>query len=220
MIRLSKNFFFETELKSRADLHVLRKLWHMGTGLIGLVIYFYHEVPTGLMANMLLLIGFLGLFFDFLRLKFQAFNEKVIFFMGAFMRDSEREKLSGFSFYAIGAGLSLYLFDPKIAVLAIFFLIFADPISSYFGVMFGKDKITSNKSIQGCVAGFMVCYLIALFYCLYYVDPSIDIFIFAVFAGLIGCLSEFFSFFIDDNLTIPVISGFGLSALNLFNPIF
>ena len=95
------------------------------------------------------------------------------------------------------------------------FLVFSDPISSYFGIRFGKDKILPNKSLQGSVAGFSVCYLATLLYTLGSSASAANIFIFAVIAGVIGSVSELVSAFnVDDNLTIPVLSGIGLTILN------
>jgi dolichol kinase len=47
------------------------------------------------------------------------------------------------------------------------------------------------------------------------------ILIFAVVAGMIGALSELVSAFnVDDNLTIPVLSGLGMTVLNHFVNVF
>ena len=135
--------------------------------------------------------------------------------MGPLMRKSEANGSSGLPFYALGISLSLFLFRENIALLSIMFLIFSDPISSYFGIRFGKDKILPNKSLQGSVAGFSACYLLTLLYTMGSSASAANIFIFAVIAGLIGSLSELVSAFgIDDNLTIPVLSGIGLTLIN------
>ena len=116
--------------------------------------------------------------------------------------------------------MSLFLFPEKLALLSIFFLVFSDPVSSFFGIKYGKDKILKNKSLQGSVAGFCVCYLISLIYCLVHSQAGISILGFSLLAGVIGSLSELLSVYIDDNLTIPVASGAGLTLLNLFFNVF
>ena len=120
----------------------------------------------------------------------------------------------------LGVSLALFLFPQKIGVLAVIFLVFSDPISSYFGILYGKDKILPNKSLQGTVAGYLTCYSVTLVYALFYVEPSVEVLVFAMFGGLIGAISELLSELVDDNLTIPVVSGLGLTALNLFIPLF
>lgn len=207
--------FQETGLRARNDLHLLRKFWHMGTGLTGLFIYSYSGLEAKSMALILFSISLLGFLFEFIRLRNPAINKLAISLMGPFMRESEKDSLSGLPFYALGVSISLYFFDEKIAILGILFLIFSDPISSAIGIMFGKDKILSGKkSIQGAAAGFVTCYMLALFYTLNFVPMTYSLLGFALAAGIIGSISELLSIFIDDNLTVPIISTIGLTVLN------
>lgn len=207
-------------LRMRDDRHVVRKLWHVGTGLSGLGIYLTLNLAQRDMAIGLLSLALAAFVVEGLRLAIPKVNEVVMIFMGPFMRESERKGLSGFPFYALGAGLSLYLFSEKIAILSILFLMFSDPISSFFGILLGREKIVANKSFQGSLAGFVTCYFLTLIYLDFYQVHHINALGFALFAGLIGALSELLSVFVDDNLTIPVASGFGLTLLNLFIPCF
>lgn len=220
MLKVNPQVALEQKLHLRNDLHVIRKLWHIFAGVFGMTLYIHLDLPSIVVAHVLMGVGLTAFTLDFLRLKIPAFNILVLKVMGAFMRESEKDSLSGLPFYALGVSISLYLFPERLAVLAILFLIFADPISSYFGVMFGKDKITSNKSLQGSCAGFITCYFLSLCYGILYAQPGIELFLFSVFAGLIGSASELLSEFVDDNLSIPVASGFGLTFLNLFIPLY
>jgi dolichol kinase len=77
-----------------------------------------------------------------------------------------------------------------------------------------------NKSLQGTIAAFSVCYIASLVYGLIHSTPSMNLLLFSIFAGLIGATSELCSQFVDDNLCIPVISGFGLFLLNLVVTVF
>ncbi|MFA7613341.1 MAG: phosphatidate cytidylyltransferase [Candidatus Caldatribacteriota bacterium] len=204
----------------RSDLHIARKLWHMSTGVIGLILFFSSEQVPEFWGYGVLLIAVLGFLADYLRQKNPLFNKFVIMLMGPLMRKSEREGVSGLPFYALGIALSLLFYQKDLALISIMFLIFSDPVSSFFGVLYGKDKILPNKSLQGFVAGFFTCYLVTLFYLLNLGQTSIDMLTFSLVAGLIGAGSELISAFnIDDNLTIPVISGLGLTILNHFLPI-
>ncbi|WP_372651155.1 diacylglycerol/polyprenol kinase family protein [Halobacteriovorax sp.] len=207
-------------LALRSEIHLTRKLWHMGTGLIGLSVYNQLGLEARQMGMFLLILGVVALLVEFARLNFTFINTIVLKFMKPFMRESERNSLSGFPFYALGAAISLLLFSEKIAILSILFLIFSDPISSFFGILYGKDKIITNKSVQGCVAGFLVCYSLTFLYGSYFYKPGIDLLVFSIIAGAIGTISELCSVVVDDNLTIPVLSGLGLTVINLIFPIF
>lgn len=207
-------------IHKRSDLHIARKLWHMSTGVIGLILFFSSEQVPEFWGYGVLLIAVLGFLADYLRQKNPLLNKFVIRIMGPLMRKSEREGVSGLPFYALGIALSLLFYQKDLALISIMFLIFSDPVSSFFGVLYGKDKILPNKSLQGFVAGFFTCYLVTLFYLLNLGATSIDMLTFSLVAGLIGAGSELISAFnIDDNLTIPVISGLGLTILNHFLPI-
>jgi diacylglycerol kinase (CTP) len=215
------NTSFETVLHKRSDLHLLRKLWHISTGSVGLLIFINSSRTQMFWASVILVIALTGLLVDVFRSRVPAFNRIVIKMMGPLMRRSEREGVSGLPFYALGVSLSLFFYTREIAILSCMFLIFSDPISSFFGVLYGKDKILPNKSLQGAVAGFFTCYLVTLFYAMNTTTLGTHLLVYAIIAGIIGSASELVSAFnIDDNLTIPVLSGLGLTLLNSFVQVF
>ncbi len=212
---------FETVLHKRSDLHILRKLWHMSTGAIGLFIFLHSGQSQNFWATVILLIALGGFSMDLVRNKVPVLNKLVIKFMGPLMRRSEKDGVSGLPFYALGVSLSLFFYSKDIAIVSTMFLVFSDPLSSFFGVLYGKDKILPNKSLQGAVAGFFTCYLITLFYAMNTSELGTHLLIFAIVSGVIGSASELVSAFnIDDNLTIPVISGLGMTLLNKYVTVF
>jgi len=213
-------FRISSPLRMRSDLHLTRKVWHISTGLIGLLIYKKSGFTPEFTATALLSIAVAAFLFELLRLKNEKVNQLAMLLMKPVMRESERNSVSGLPFYALGVSLALFFFPERIAILAILFLIFADPIASFIGILYGRDKILPNKSLQGTVAAFSVCYIATIVYGLIYVGPSMNLLIFAVAAGIIGCLSEMCSQFIDDNLCIPVVSGLGLFLVNFIIPLF
>lgn len=216
----AENSIEDQSLALRSDLHLTRKVWHIVTGLVGLSIYNQLQIPSNLMGKYLLVLAVAALTVEVARLKIAVVNGVVLKFMKPFMRESERNSLSGFPFYALGISLSLLMFEEKIAVLSALFLIFSDPISSLFGILYGKDKIIGNKSLQGAIAGFVVCYSLTFLYGGYFYRPGVDLILFSFVAGIIGSVSELCSVFVDDNLAIPVLSGLGLTLVNFVIPIF
>lgn len=211
----------EKVLHKRSDLHILRKLWHIATGSTGLYLFLKTSQDTQFWAFIALGIALAGFVGDIARARFPALNKIVLTVMGPLMRRSERDGMSGLPFYALGVSLALFFYKRDIAILSIMFLVFSDPLSSFFGVLYGKDKIMPNKSLQGAVAGFFTCYLITLFYAMNTSTVGTHLLIFSVAAGVIGALSELVSAFnVDDNLTIPVLSGLGMTLLNHFVTVF
>jgi diacylglycerol kinase (CTP) len=209
------------EYPLRSDLHLLRKLWHVGVGSLAIASYYFFNMDPKPLGFAIMGITAFAFTVEFARFNNKKLNAIVCRMMGPFIRKSEINSFSGFPFYALGCGLSMLLFQEKIAVLSIFFLVYADPFASLFGVLYGRDKLLPNKSLQGVAAAFCICYLIALFYLDRFYGLSMDVVLFSLFAGVAGALSELASVLgIDDNLTIPVVSGIGLTIINLFIPIF
>lgn len=207
-------------LRLRSDLHITRKLWHMLTGLIGLIFYYKSGLSTDVAASYILLFSVGSFLVEYLRLRNEKMNQLLMVLMKPVMRESEKNSISGMPFYALGVSLSLFFFPEKIAILSVLFLVFADPVASFCGILYGRDKILPNKSLQGTIAAFSVCYIVTLLYGLVYTGPSTNLLIFSVAAGVIGAVSELCSQFIDDNLCIPVISGLGLFLINFVVNVF
>lgn len=210
----------ETTLRARHDLHLIRKAWHMATGCIGLGLFFVSGIEQYVMGAALLALALAGFALEMARLRIPSLNQRVLKSMGPLMRSSEQNSCSGLPFYALGVGASLLLFEREAALLSIMFLVFADPISSLFGIMFGQNKLISGKSLEGSMAGFVTCYLITFMWInLTSSVTGSHVVLFCILAGLIGAISELTSVLADDNLTIPLISGAGLSVINLFIPL-
>ena len=97
-------------LARRTDIHILRKLWHISTGSLGLYVYYNVLPERKIWAFVTLAIALLGFSMDFLRHRNPKINEFVIKLMGPLMRKSEEKGSSGLPFYALGISLALFLF--------------------------------------------------------------------------------------------------------------
>jgi dolichol kinase len=217
---LSTQLRMTSPMRMRSDLHITRKLWHMATGLTGLIFYYKSGFSSDKTATVLLIFSACTFLVEFLRLRNEQLNQLLMVLMKPVMRESEKNSISGMPFYALGVSLSLFFFPERLAILSILFLIFADPMASLCGVLYGRDKILPNKSLQGTMAAFSVCYIVTLVYGLIHASPNINLLVFSIAAGLIGAMSELCSQFIDDNLCIPVLSGLGLFLVNIMIQVF
>ena len=205
-------------LSTEQNIHLPRRIWHMATGLVGLAIYNIFTISQKNMAMSLLLLSIMAFLIEFIRLRNPFLNEQIIQKMGIFMREREVHTYSGLPFYALGCALTLFLFDEHIAHLSLFFLIFIDPIAGFFGTLFGKKKLFSGKSLHGFLAGLLVGFLTTWVYCSLALGETGNpqLLTFSLCAGLIGSSSEFFSFFFNDNLALPFLSGLGLTIINQY----
>lgn len=199
----------------RQDLHLARKVWHFSTGLLGIIFYHLSNIPLELIGLVCVVASVLFFSLDFIRFRSKWINRIFCKLTRPILRDSEVNHLAGHSFYALGVGLSLLLFEENVALLSVLFLVFADPLSSLIGGLYGRDKFLPNKSLEGSLTCFLVCYALSFFFLKAIGAGGSRVFFFCILAGIIGALSEIISAFkVDDNLTIPLISGIGLTFLN------
>jgi diacylglycerol kinase (CTP) len=200
------------ELKLRNELHLARKLWHV-LG-ITMIAFLMDQLPVRDSLFYLSLGAIIILPFDILRLKRPDLNHRIVTLFKPIIRIEEVATISGTSFLIIGAFAVVLLFPKKIAVLAILLLAFGDPASSIFGVLYGKDKIWGHKSFQGSFACFVVCAIVCSIYLLTNNIMVERIVLVSILGGLIGSLSELVQFKrLDDNMTFPILAGFGLWCL-------
>lgn len=202
----------QESFKKRSDVHLARKIWHISGVMLLFIGYEIFPETVSKVAILLLFILFVGV--DLYRLRNRNFNLLVTHFLRPIMRQSEIDQLAGTTYLMAGVSILVYSFDPIIVKLSLIFLALADPIASYFGIRYGKDKIWGDKTLQGFLAGFFVCSACSFLF-LYFYDYNVWRAVAVSFiGGLIGALAELIPIAkLDDNLTIPVASGLGLSLV-------
>ncbi|MEO5968614.1 MAG: diacylglycerol/polyprenol kinase family protein [Bdellovibrionia bacterium] len=199
------------QLPFRNDLNLMRKIWHMGMG--GVIVYLYLlGIPQG--TALLILTGFLGLdlFVESARLRSPTINQKMMRLWGTIMRSHEVNQMSTIPHYIVAVILAVGLFPKPVAVLSILYLACGDPVASLFGILYGHlgPKFKNGKTLVGTGAGILVCALISFIYlkAISITDSTGVILAVSLLGGLAGGLAELIPFDIDDNFTIPVVSGF------------
>lgn len=210
------NTAMEQSLKQKSDLHLSRKIWHCA-GICSMALA-YTYFPTRLAWIALLALSAFIIPLDYLRLKNPGLNRAALKIFGPLMRRHETHAMSGFSYLLVGAIFLMVLGKRDVVILTLLFLAFGDPIASYFGLRFGKDRILGSKTLQGTMAAFVVCMIIAGAY--YYLNNLMTerLLIVVPLSGLIGALAELIPIGkLDDNFTFPVV---GASMLWLLFTLF
>jgi dolichol kinase len=211
---MTENNVTPSGFKNRSDLHVARKVWHMcGVFIIFCGwIFFPHCISK-------ILLGIACLAFipaDVLRQKNPNLNRTLLRTFRPIMRSSEVNKLAGTTYLLAGALLISLIFNPGVVALSLLFLSFADPLASFVGIKFGRDKIFGHKSVQGFMAAFIVCAGLTWLY-LSYSHVTEHVLVVSLLAGLVGAFAELIPISgLDDNFTMPVFSSVGLTILFYF----
>jgi dolichol kinase len=198
-------------LKLRNDLHLARKIWHCGMGVFMAIVYGI-GLPKPISVSILLVFFIFATGFEYARLRIKSFNKIAIKVMGPLMRSHEVEKISGTPFYIGSVLLSIIIFPKMIAILSILFLAIGDPISSIFGILWGNlgPRFSNGKSLIGTAAGMGICCVITFITMIMNsVSPGSAILI-SLAGGLAGGGAEMIPLEIDDNFSIPIVSGLAL----------
>ena len=199
-------------LKQRSDIHLSRKLWHCVGICIMAAIYNYFGVRVSWFIVIAVSLFFIPL--DLLRQRNPALNRVTVKLFGPVMRRHEYHAVSGMTYLYLGCSFLLFVNQPHIVTLTLLFLAFGDPVASFFGLRFGKDRIIGHKTLQGTFAAFVVCTIIAILY-YYFNNIMIErLLIVAPLSGLIGAVAELLPIGkLDDNLTFPIVCSILLMAL-------
>lgn len=206
------NLNINGNFKKRSDIHWARKIWHILGVLLLFIIFQILPIKIAQVGFVILTVVFVAI--DVLRKRNTQINTFFVHIFKPIMRQHEINSYAGTTFLFLGVMILVLLFQPMVVSLSLLFLAFADPFASYFGIRFGKDKIYGEKTIQGFMAAYFICATLTIGY-LVYQGFSLDrVLLVGVLAGLLGALAELIPIAkLDDNLTIPVVSGMGLTGL-------
>lgn len=180
---------------------VARKLFHCSSAVIPLS-YLLAGKSTALVFTTTLFVLSAG--FEYLRIRGNLDTSSLRKYMQ--IKDVESKKPTGSFFYLLAAPITIVLFREPIAVASLFVIAFADPLSSLAGQQWGRTRVF-EKSIEGSSVFFVVSFLI------------LSAFSFPlpvrVTAALVATFTELFTpKCLDDNLTVPLITG---ATLTMFS---
>lgn len=199
-------------LKQRDDIHLARRLWHFLGVLVIFTLYWFVSPSLAIWLSVGMSSFMIG--FDWARLRNPRLGRFFQWLFNPVLRESEKKKFAASTGMMAGVTVIICIFPKPVVLLSLLFLAFADPLASYFGIRFGKDKLIGNKSLQGSLAAFAACFLLSLGYFSYMDLMTERLFIACLLAGLIGALSELVPIWkLDDNFVFPVMSAVLLTGL-------
>mgnify|MGYP001571705923 CR=1 FL=1 len=178
-----------------------RKIIHI-TILIVLVLFFAIKNQAGQQAALLFLVALLIFFLvlEYFRLEL---NFKLPFFH-QFIRPKEQYRIYGVIFFLSSTIIAFAVFDMAIAVAALLMTTFGDMAAAIAGKKYGTTILFKNKTVVGfaseLVTNLIVTVLISLAF-------AINIYILIIMA-FAATMTETLVDELDDNLIVPVVSGF------------
>ena len=179
---------------------ISRKVIHIFNIIIPLfhIYIFKNKIDMIIFLSAMVIFCFFIEIFRSLNSFISKFFEKYLFFM---MRSFEKQgSLTGSTWVFVGALITIILVPQPFSLLALFFLAFGDTLAALVGMKFPFIKIGS-KSLSGSLACFIMCLIVGLFLNF---EISSEIILIGAFTATIA---ELTSIKINDNISIPVLSG-------------
>ena len=195
----------------RSSLHLARKAWHL---LGGLLIVYLYEAGTPRSTAVAILTGVLGvgLSLELLRGRFPTLNALIVRGWGPFMREHELHQMSTMPQYLASVLISVAIFPQPVATLSILYLCVGDPIASFCGNLWGHiaPQIRPGKSWVGTLAAWAVCGAVGFIYLQHHPLNLAPRLVLAGLGATAAAMAESLPLEMDDNFTIPIVSGFVL----------
>jgi len=205
-------------LPTRKDFQLPRRLFHFANGaIIGTLYLLFFTYQT--ILHIIGIIACLAYITEQIRLSYPVISQRLLPITRIIMRAEEQLKESAMVPYAIAILLTIITFPKEIAIISIFTLAVADPMSALVGIRYGGTilpKIVSQKSLEGSLAFFLSTFVITLLILLNLVSNQSElsvIIMIALMTGFIVSAFEMIPLNIDDNLTIPLFTSLTLSLL-------
>lgn len=197
-------------LSTRHNLQIPRRLFHMANGFVIASLY----LVTFTHSQMIHILGTLacGLYLvEQIRINYPETAAKLLPFTKLIMRAEEQLKESAMVPYMMAVLLTIITFPKHIALVGIYTLAFADPLSALVGIRFGKHKLSPTRSVEGGAAFFITTFVISgLILAAYNGGFSLSVLGVATLLGICCTLFDLVPLKIDDNLTIPLFTSAAL----------
>ena len=187
----------------------LRKLLHLSSLVIPFTYLFYFDSKVEALI-ILLPITLLAFLIEYLRIN--SISVKNIFdkYLFSMLRNHEKSgKYTGATWVFISSTLSIGIFPKDIAIISLIYMSIGDTAAGLIGRKYGTIKIY-NKTLEGALAGFIVCLIVGLM-----IDLNLSKTL-VVIGALSAAIIELMPISIDDNLRIPLFSGTVMYVMSIF----
>ncbi|MFH1894110.1 MAG: diacylglycerol/polyprenol kinase family protein [Candidatus Zixiibacteriota bacterium] len=193
-------------LDSQPNITYLNESLRKATHLFALVIPIGYLL-TDKQVSLLVLIPLAALFilFDTARLRGWSLWHFVSRIWGPLIRPQEDCRYTGASYIMFSTVLTVVMFPKPVAICALSFIIIGDTAGALIGRKWGRHRFR-NKSYEGSLAFFVFSLIPALYL------PELPFWLISV-GAVVATVTEALSSEIDDNLSVPLVSGLAMHLL-------
>jgi len=183
-----------------------RKATHMGSLVIPVGYYLLSLERTGMLAIMVP-VTLLMILIDIARLRhwrlYQSFVGKII---SPMVRSHEHSgDFVGATYILLSVCLTIAFYDKPVAIAALSFIAVGDSFAAVIGRKFGRHRF-GRKSLEGSLGCLLGTLLVAL------IVPDLSLYV-CVFGAFVATIVEALSSNIDDNISVPILTGLAMTLL-------
>ncbi len=159
-------------------------------------------------SMLLMVLGLVTLVFislDFFRI-FSKYQLRQLF------KRKESQQFSSITAFLVSLFIVFLVFPTVIAYLCLSFMIMGDLLGKFYGLKYGHNKLVKNRTLEGSL-GFLCGSLWAGF--VMYLIFQIPL-VYVLIGASVAMLVELFSWGIDDNFSVGLVTGGFLAAIEYF----
>jgi len=204
---------------TRKNLQLSRRIFHCISGISAGLIYMTllsHQQAVYILGTCACVLYVL----EQIRINYPKHANYVKIINKYFLRAEEHLKESSAIPYIMALLLTIISFPKSIALVGIFTLAIADPLSAIIGIRFGKRHLVKDKTVEGSLAFFISTLTVTILILSQVPGNSWGLVCAtAFFLALFSTAFEMIPLKIDDNLTIPLFTAFMLWIITSFTGI-
>jgi len=186
---------------------VFRKTLHISASFIPISYSMIPSLDDRIFAFFLFLLIGIGIALEYARERYKRVNIFFSRFFNFMMRNEELSgELTGATWLLLGCFFSVILFPKEISVISMLLLTVGDTFAAIIGILFPYGKY-KGKTISGSLGGFTLAGLI-IFYFVGNINPIV-----LIVGSIFAMLTELLISSINDNITIPIISGLAMFSV-------
>lgn len=200
----------QAEASDDGQIPFTQELWRKATHMGALVIpcgYSLLGLTKGEMLWVMVPATIAMIFIDISRLRgwafWTGFASKII--SGMVRKKEEDGDFTGATYILLSTCLTVAFYEKHLAIAALAFIIVGDTLAALIGRKFGRHKFGGGrKSYEGSLGCLLGTLIVAV------LTPGLPIYT-GIFGAVVAAVTEGLSFNVDDNVSVPILSGLAMT---------
>lgn len=202
----------DASVSTSGQIPFVQEIWRKATHMGAMVIpgaYYLTGIEKSAMLMIMIPIALVMVMVDISRLRrWRFWNEFACRIGGKMVRGHEEAgDFTGATYILISVCFTVALFSKPIAVAALAFIIVGDTLAALVGRKFGRHRWFGHKSVEGSLACLVGTVMVA------FLAPELTLAV-SLFGALVAAVVETLSVSIDDNISVPIVSGVAMTLLS------